>query len=240
MSTVCSSARPLSKAASVTSLKSRTPQAGSRDFSPASKSAFDGAVCAPSRYHLAAAHERAVKDGHAVRPENASGSGQQAPAARPRRDVDHIGGENRIDVLGDRPGVRGDVEVQRRAQVGDVRGLGPGFDRGAAVRVGLGRLPRQAGEAGREIGGVLAAAGADLDHQPGFWKHALKNRRDGVAVASGGGRELSVVGAVVGAIAGAITGAVRGFVHVLESTKPRQARQGQIPAIKGLFLAERV
>ena len=89
--------------------------------------------------------ERPVEIEHAVGGEQPRGAGHQPLRRRPRRNVDHV---DRHDGVGmrHRPGRRGHVEFDRRAQVGRVRGRAMGRDARQRLGIDVGRLPDEVRE----------------------------------------------------------------------------------------------
>ena len=142
----------------------------------------------------AGALERAVEDQQPAALEQAPSTGEQPLGHRPGGDVDEVGGEDGIGP-GDRPGDAGVIEVEGRAEVGSAGVGGMGVDAGEGCGVGVGRLPDQRGwQARRHEGGMLAAAGSDLEEESPARQDVLQDRQDRLAIAQGRGGVAAGVG----------------------------------------------
>ena len=134
---------------------------------------------------LAGAAKRAVEDERIAGSEHGGGAGEEAARGVRRRDVDHVDAEHGVGAR-DRPGRLRCVQRQGGTDVG--QRACPGVDAGAVCRLGVGRLPLQAGEGGGEEGGVLTRSARDFQHGAGGWEVAAEGLQDGFAVAGGSGR----------------------------------------------------
>ncbi len=106
---------------------------------------------------------------------------EQREAVAPRRDMDHVDGDHGRRGR-DRPFGVADVEQEGRAEVGRAACRGVGRDAGEEVGVAVGRLPHDAGQAAREVGGMLAGAAGDLEDEPGGREHPPERGQDRIPV----------------------------------------------------------
>jgi len=93
---------------------------------------------------------------------------EQAQAGFPRRNMNHVGGNDGSCLL-DGPFVPGDVNFNWWQQVRRARIFGMSCDAGACVFIEIARLPLPGGKAWREEGGVFAGAAVQFENQP-VWR----------------------------------------------------------------------
>src|SRR3546814_18460360 len=113
----------------------------------------------------------------AAGPQVAGGAGERPLRRSPGRDVDHVAADHGVDRPFQRPGRRGHVDVERRAQVGAARRPTVTPDAAAMRRGGIAPLPNAVWEGGGEVEPVLAGASGQL--QDGYlpWPPAGTTRR---------------------------------------------------------------
>jgi hypothetical protein len=95
--------------------------------------------------------------------------------------------------MNNRPGQAADIELDRRAYVGEVLLRDPAPHRLTKGRVGIARLPGQVRQCSGEMNDVLAGAARDLQHKPGTGQHALQFGENRPLVAIGRGDEPAAV-----------------------------------------------
>ena len=140
---------------------------------------------------LAIAFERAVEKQPPIRPQITRSTGKQAFGDAPRRDVNDVGTEYRqqsarpaaVVHLG-APCRIGQIDPQRRADIGKLRMHAPRGDALQMRVVEIARPPRDVRASAREIDDVLSGAAAGLEHVAGFAvEKFLQHRPDRLVIA---------------------------------------------------------